>query len=536
MIPVLFNILFLTIPLVFFKNTSEIFEFNKIVVIYIFTILIFTAWTIKSILDRKIIFRRTILDIPLVLHLSVLLLSTLFSIDPRTSFLGYYSRFNGGLISQVCYSILYWAFVSNLNKKESLKVTYYILFSTAVAGLLAIGEHFGIYTTCGLMKLGWTSSCWVQEVQLRVFSTLGQPNWLAALIVAVIPLTWTKSIKHYLLSILLFMALIYTKSRSGLLAFSIESVVFWGLALKKHLKEFLIIYSIFLGLFYIFYLLPTNQVTNSESPNGPVLEAGGTESGVIRKYVWIGAWRIFKNNPIIGTGPETIAYVFPTYKPIEHNLTSEWDFIYNKAHNEYLNYLANTGILGFVSYVLIIIASISILINSKKYELLAGLIAILITNFFGFSVVPVSLLFFLFPAIAITSNIEAFKNNKIKLNFAQIASILLILFFAIFTIFTTIKYWYSDIVNHGDSHPSPLNLNIIRSNANSYYKQGNYPKAIVVIKKGLEIAPHDPKLYYELAIYQAKNNDLVGAVSSLKKAIELKPNYNEAISALNNLK
>ena len=67
----------------------------------------------------------------------------------------------------------------------------------------------------------------------------------------------------------------------------------------------------------------------------PVLESGGTESGVIRKFVWLGAIEVFKHYPILGTGPETFAFSFPMYKPVGHNLTSEWDFIYNKAHNEF---------------------------------------------------------------------------------------------------------------------------------------------------------------------------------------------------------
>ncbi|KKP57811.1 MAG: hypothetical protein UR48_C0010G0001, partial [Microgenomates group bacterium GW2011_GWD1_33_9] len=180
---------------------------------------------------KKFIFSRTILDWPLVIYLLVYLVSTIFSIDPRTSLLGYYSRFNGGLLSQICYVLLYWAFVSNLNKRQSLHSTYYILLSTAIASILAIGEHFGIFTTCGLMKLGFTESCWVQDVQSRVFSTLGQPNWLAALLVALIPITWAYSLRHTaygLLSILFFVTLLFTKSRSGILAFGFEFIIFWG--------------------------------------------------------------------------------------------------------------------------------------------------------------------------------------------------------------------------------------------------------------------------------------------------------------------
>ncbi len=427
MISILFNILFFLIPLVFYKNTSELFEFNKIIVLYIFTVLITTTWIINSIRAKKIIFHRTLLDYPLIIYLSIYFISSLFSIDPRTSWLGYYSRFNGGLISQICYALLYWAFVSNLNKKQTLHTTYYILLSTAIASILAIGERFGIFTTCGLMKLGWYESCWVQDVQNRVYSTLGQPNWLAALLVALIPLGWSNQITNYklqitkilwfLVSLLFFITLLFTKSRSGLLAFGIEAIIFWGLVFWKFRFKFwklfvttkwqaLLICNLSFVILYFVFNKPTANDQQLKTAVAPVLESGGTESGTIRKFVWLGAIEVFKHYPILGTGPETFAFSFPKYKSVEHNLTSEWDFIYNKAHNEFLNYLANTGIFGFLSYMSLIIYSIIIFWKSKRFDLLAGYVGILITNFFGFSVVPVSLLFFLFPAMAFINNNE----------------------------------------------------------------------------------------------------------------------------------
>lgn len=337
MIPVLFNILFLILPLTFFKTTSELFEFNKVIVLYLFTSLIVSGWLIESIKQRKFIFRPTKLDVPLVIYLSIYLISTLFSIDPRTSWLGYYSRFNGGLITQVCYVFLYWAFVSNLDKKQSLSTLYYVLSSTAIASLLAVLEHFGFFATCGMMNFGWRESCWVQDVQTRVFSTLGQPNWLAALLVALIPFTWRKSYKYYLLSILFFVTLLFTKSRSGLLAFGIEAIIFWGFVFWqsrfKFIKEFLILFLSSIILFFAFSSPFTNHQSPTATSEGPALESGGTESSTIRKFVWLGALEVFRHYPILGTGPETFAFSYPMFKPVGHNLTSEWDFIYNKAHN-----------------------------------------------------------------------------------------------------------------------------------------------------------------------------------------------------------
>lgn len=581
MILFFFNILFLIIPLIFFKTTSELFEFNKVIVLYFFTSLIVSGWLIESIRTRKLIFRPTKLDIPLIIYLSIYLVSSLFSIDPRTSWLGYYSRFNGGFITQLCYALLYWAFVSNLNAKQALHSTYYMLLATVIASILAIGEKFGIFATCGLMGFHWRESCWVQDVQNRVFSTLGQPNWLAALLVALIPLTWAKSYKYYFLSVLFFVTLLFTKSRSGLLAFGIEFIIFWGLVFYKdllahagklkYLKEFLILFLVCIALFFVFKTPFTPEIGLEAGPppsNG--VEAGGTESGTIRKYVWLGAFEVFKHYPILGTGPETFAFSFPMFKPVGHNLTSEWDFIYNKAHNEFLNYLANTGILGFLSYLLVIVSSIIIIFKSEKFEYLAGYFAILITNFFGFSIVPVSLLFFLFPAVALVQSTEyKVHKDKTRLKLFERFAIFAILLSTYYILHTTYSYWKADVYYNSSKFDqalnispneaiyiskkalidtnveiatkalklSPFNQNIRKILINNLVKNAdtdpnNLKLAENVIKEGIKLSPNDPRLYYQLGILQlkiAKNNE---AITNLEKAVLLKSNYKEGRYAL----
>jgi O-antigen ligase/Flp pilus assembly protein TadD len=538
MIQVLFNILFIILPLVFFKDTSELFEFNKILVVYIFTILITASWLYKCIKHKKFIFRRTILDIPIITYLGILLISTIFSIDIHTSIFGYYSRFNGGLLSQICYLLLYFAFVSNLTQVEKLGTISYGLIGTLVASILAILERFGIFTTCYLMAFPINSSCWVQDVQTRVFSTLGQPNWLAALVVALIPLTWyaiisnskflvfnqffnsklpTYKILWLFISLIFFTTLLFTKSRSGLLAFSVESVIFWGFIFYKekfkYLKEFIMFAIVTTTLYLTFntQLITHNSQATPATPTGPVLENGGTESGTIRKYVWLGAINIFKNYPLFGTGPETLAYIFPKFKPVEHNLTSEWDFIYNKAHNEYLNFLANTGLFGLLAYLFIVISSILQIINYSNYSnfrnyldqlgklgqleiaLLSGYISILVTNFFGFSVVPVSLLFFLLPALTLPD--EKKHLDKRKSSPIQYLLYCLVLLSAYYLLHATYNYLLADI-----SYNKAKNLS----------RERKYLEAKEYINKAIQLNPSEPIYYNESGIVHSEIALLAG--------------------------
>ena len=81
--------------------------------------------------------QRTVLDIPIVLFLSQII-STIISIDPHVSIWGYYSRFNGGLLSIIDYIFLYYAFASNLYEikyvKRVLKVSLVSAFLVALWG------------------------------------------------------------------------------------------------------------------------------------------------------------------------------------------------------------------------------------------------------------------------------------------------------------------------------------------------------------------------------------------------------------------
>src|SRR3989338_5585622 len=108
-----FHLLFLLTPLIFFPASYELFEFNKMILVYLLTTGIISTWIIRMILLGKIQIKRTPLDLPILILLTARTLSTIFSIDPHTSMWGYYSRFNEGLFSTVAYILLFYAFVSH---------------------------------------------------------------------------------------------------------------------------------------------------------------------------------------------------------------------------------------------------------------------------------------------------------------------------------------------------------------------------------------------------------------------------------------
>lgn len=88
------------------------------------------------------------------------------------------------------------------------------------------------------------------------------------------------------------------------------------------------------------------------------------EFGSNRIYSWRVVYGFFKEKPIIGHGPDT---VFDLWMREEHIYSmAKYNTYFDKAHNDYLQVLVTTGILGLVSYLTF---QFSLLIRSfRKFD------------------------------------------------------------------------------------------------------------------------------------------------------------------------
>lgn len=584
-----FNLLIFSVPLYFRFVNEELFEFNKMILVYGFTVCIGFLWLTRILLEKRFIWEKTPLDYPILLFVISQLVSSLFSIHPYTSWFGYYSRFNGGFLSTISYVVLFYAFVSNVRKSDISSFLLTAFTSGLLVSIYGILEHFGHSISC-LLVSGHRSfgvDCWVQDVQSRVYASFGQPNWLAAYVITLFPVTVVaasqktlslfKRSLFVLTPLALFLVLIYTRSRSGMLGlvagmivFALGSLILFfidkkSLFSKLHLQS---IYGITIALFLIAISTGTSftpsiseivkrsqqtqnnvisqEETINQSPTPIVdrLEGGGTDSGDIRKIVWTGAIKVWQRYPIIGSGVETFAYSYYQDRIREHNDVSEWDFLYNKAHNELLNLLATTGIVGFISYLSIFVFLTVItlkIVFSKSYTkteqlivvaLFSGQIALFVSNFFGFSTVGVNILMYCFFAITCliyTNEKDVLKNEKstIRTKYVlneptQYLGLTLGSIIALFLLFKVYNYWAADKAY---------------AEGKNYFNTGQYQYGI---QKQLEAITRSPKeaLYYDtlsdnyakLAAHFATNND---ATTAAKIATETVLASNEALK-LNN--
>lgn len=401
-------------PLVFVADTNELFEFPKAFVIYFTALFAALIFTLDLLFNNR---RVTKPSLPVLLYLVSFLISTIFSSHLYTSVWGYFSRFSDSLTSVVALVALYFVGKNTLTRNDVVRLTNVTLLPVFFIALLGISQHFGFFS----------GAYWFGEKVDRVYSSFGQPNWLAQYLVMLLPIILyrflmakesLRSVKAYYCYILFaaaFLCLLFTYSLSGFIGFAISFAFFVYMAITKmgfstvKIRLGLIVIYIaicplaFPGIFakrlhdlkqdiFGFVRQPV-FAQNIQIPQDPDKYAV-SDAGYIRKYAWLGTWDLINSSPkvfIFGTGPETFPYAFQPFRPVELNYSSEWSYLFNKPHNYYLETWAETGLIGLVAYTVLVIYTIRKTVWEKKI----GLVGFAVTNVFGWPVVATSFIFWL---------------------------------------------------------------------------------------------------------------------------------------------
>ncbi len=538
----LYYILFLITPFIMYAGTSELFEFNKMIFIYIVMSLILAVWAMRMVKAGRLLFRRTPFDLFLGIFFLSQIASLLFSIDRHVSLFGYYGRFNGGVLSLIAYLALFYSLAEFLTHVEPMPFVRNILKISLVSSLGVIlwglPGKTGHDLSCLVFSGKLDNACWTAQFDpaARMFSTLGQPNWLGAYLGITFFITvflfFTAS--HYWLApavILNAAAIYFTNSRSSLLAVLGTAIplAFWIFIHRKKLgaglmKKAALVLFTFIALTLVFktgvsqidrYLTlssyrpstakpaPQPSVTPTATASAPLKI---TESIDIRKIVWQGAVDLGMQYPLFGTGVETFAYSYYFVRPVAHNLTSEWDYLYNKAHNEYLNYFATTGFFGAASYALFTGSVLALgiywstLSRSARKEpelsllqagLLSSWIVILITNFVGFSTTMINLYFYSIPVLLYFIELCKDKQAKVRHESSKgeggIFGYLIVIVALLFFLQYFVTYWIADTKY---------------ALAENYAKANDYQSAVSLLSSSLALFPdhvYEDKLSYYMA-------------------------------------
>jgi tetratricopeptide (TPR) repeat protein len=422
-------------PLFFNVSSNRAFEPDKISIVRSIALIMTVAWLIKAIdgrgqrrrvagtngdggvlnqgLWQRLI--RTPLILPVMLFVGSYLLSTLLSVAPRISLLGSYLRLQG-TYTTFSYIIIFFLTLVTIQRQEQIdRLCNAIIFTSLPISLYGILEHYHL-----------DPIAWGTDVTTRVTSSMGNPIFLAAYLIMVVPVTLSRIIesttnflkeqerREKILCLLLsccytvvigvqLICIIFTQSRGpwlgllgGLYIFMLVALISLRnsaggqdhLNLRELLKAIAFtVLSIPLGvvpayivlillkrgwrwlwLSWIFHtLVAAGFLILFNLPNTPLAplqkvpyigrlgEISQTElgTGKVRMLIWEGTLNLLKANPlrtIIGYGPEAMQLVYGPYYPLDLAHHEQRNTLPDRSHNETLDTLVITGVIGFVVY------------------------------------------------------------------------------------------------------------------------------------------------------------------------------------------
>ncbi len=245
----------------------------------------------------------------------------------------------------------------------------------------------------------------------------------------------TKKDKKFLLviaSVIMGMAIVFTSSRGGMIGFlGVISFIVTANLLKKpatendseienkrnYRRNFAFVaggLALILGLFGAVIFLGGDE----SLLRGVGLENNQDDFTNGRIHFWQVAWQIFLDHPILGAGLDAFGTVFTRY--------DTWNGIYRveQAHNDYLQILADAGVVGFacVAAFIYLLFKRSIGVITKATDgfqqnvaigALAGCLGILIHSFFDFPLrTPSNALFFLMLTALATISFNKTKIHR----------------------------------------------------------------------------------------------------------------------------
>lgn len=381
--------LFITIPLVFIWGSFNSFTLVKQVffnIIFGF-LAIYIAWIEKP---NKIIIPN--LFKPLFIIFIISLFSALWSKQQL------FSSLNSCLL--LFYILLGIFMINFLRKKDFETIIEILLYSTAFISIIGIIQFFfpNFLTPDADVPGKW-----------RVISSFGNPSYLAAFLVGILPLAWQrysqkKNLENSIFLILPLICLILTFSRASWLSILIIALI-WLFAYKKFsLKYFLI--TTFIAILIISSIAATQpgfkkQLLNFDSLKG-------------RFFLSQMSLLIIKNHWLTGVGLNQFRYHYLDYQyqmlkenPALATTYAPFAPVEEYIHNDFLQIFAELGIFGFTALIffLYIIFKYLLLFSKKPLSLefasLLGLLAILINAvfFFPFYLPPTLLLTIFFISI-----------------------------------------------------------------------------------------------------------------------------------------
>lgn len=475
-------------------NSESPFELFKLSFagFYMFSLLI--AYLINSIRDAHSTIRwnHTLSFLTLIVFSNLLSYSN--SVNPYLSFWGDQLLPSDSLISILVFYVFSFLLVQFFDDIKSLS----FLITSLLLSLLVTSLH-GVLQSQG-MDPTWSS------FHGLVYGTVGNSTGYARLLGALAPLSLAFIIKPQSTGAKIFgiaafaftnLALLYTAGRVPIAVNAALLIIYFALTLHKKTYK-----SNFLKVLAGFLMILLGYLFIQPKADGTDLIAKSKSQYIgksfeIRKLLAENGIQAWQQKPILGYGPETFSIAQRPIQPQKMNQYQSWEFSWIKAHIEPIQILVCTGLIGLISYLLLLLFTtyrVFLLIKNRLKDessffamaFYFGYLFLLITNLSAFNFIPTQMIAWSFP-ILMSICLKDSKEFKIDLKqkFISLAGLLLILLTSILLI-KTYRHWQADV-----------QYQIARLN---FEKKNNNIEAIKYNENALNLNENEPIYYCQKAM------------------------------------
>lgn len=361
----------------------------------------------------------TFLGASFFVYIGILFLTSFIGIDPSTSFWGSAERDINGLI---------W-----------LHLAVVFLITSSVFRTKKDWQTFFIISVCFGLFVAFFQLLSVFGFDIifhsKNGSTLGNSSFLGTyllfqiLIAIYLAITLEKKRRLFaVVSSIFFLFILLTSTANAAILSFLGGVVLFGLLILIFNSKRIIIKKIGFAIVIILILLFCLVFYLSLLPDSPLHQYILMKTSPARFALWDIAWRAFKERPIFGYGLENFRFVFQKYyNPCFGSNLCGGEIWFDRAHNQILDILVQSGIFGLIAFICLFVSSFITLFKVWKNQLVSGYIIALFIAFFAAYIAQnlsvfdtvTSLLYFTF-ILAFFHSLKRMKNEEVKKDIDQV--------------------------------------------------------------------------------------------------------------------
>lgn len=497
-----------------------------------------------------------------------------------------YIRINGifdiyGIAVWLCGIWIILRFLKEITAKNILDI---ILAVSALASAYGICQNLGY-------DFIWTKGTLVQPFGSRSISTFGNPNFLSSYILFAFPLgliyflnAKNKASKiYYFLICLLYVAfLAISQTRSSWLGLLCAgAVMLCGKTFRDFIfdkKKYFVLLLVCAGAIFAFWpaqqqdgqyksiVLQRLEKESTLKPNKFTLAVAKediNQSYHQRLLMWTSGFENIKKKPLLGWGWGSWQL---TFGPMQGKLLNKYPALKelktqsNAAHNVIVEITTQSGVIGLISYLIMLIMLFIVFRTYCKREtktskklfylaVFASCVGFFVDNLLNitFTIPVICFVFYLYVGILASLEVKKFVLEKSKLILfliltALLASMLIVKNFNIllssYYYFTSFKTGLAGDMNKTEQLlEKGYNLSSLFPEESYVYikillNKGDIKKLDEIIKEVINYYPYYYEFFFVKAVSEANKGNFEEAISYARQALDLYPFHNNSLDLI----